>query len=187
MRSSISSVLMGMNPMLYMEHSIPDMAFYRCDNLPVNLVIPDNILFIGKDAFTLAKIETVEFPSNLMRIGETAFNLCKNLRAARLPETTEAIEKGAFEECHNLKSVEINDGLLSIGPYAFRQCVSLHDITLPSGLEYIGSGAFSGCPIKKLYYDGTIRKFNNINKAPDWNYLLRGAEIICTDGVTSIR
>ena len=135
----------------------------------VDVVVPDNVVCVGKGAFSELKgiksvvlpegveeiglaafthctrLESVVLPSTLTTIEYAAFDHCEALRRVVIPRSVKTLANSAFEYCFGLKEVLLPEGLISIGNRAFLGCVSLSSITLPSSLQMIGSSAFSYC------------------------------------------
>lgn len=119
---------------------IPEMAFWRCSNLE-NVVLPKNIKIIGKNAFSLCKINHIELPEGLERIEDNAFSVTK-LETLIIPKSMKYIGKDAISCGTTLKTivilpgceVELDNGLLhqdsGIGP--------LTDVYIPSSVTKIG-------------------------------------------------
>ena len=132
-----------------------------------NVVIPEGVQTVTRDAFYERDLTSVQFPSSLKRIGENAFSRCINLKSVDLPGSLSQLEEGAFYHCTNLqevslsdninvienfvfgycafKYIEIPDTVTEIGDHAFMECDSLERIVLPDGLKRIGGGAFDSC------------------------------------------
>ena len=80
---------------------------------------------------------------------------------------------------------EINLGakIKIIGYDSFEDYSNLQQIGLPSTLEYIGEGAFSSCTsLTKIIYDGTLEKWNSIEKAVNWYDSGSNIQLECTNG-----
>lgn len=89
----------------------------------VNLVIPDNVTYVSKWAFSKCSfIETVQFPMSL-----------------------KTIEWGAFSYCSNLKSLTIPKSVTFINNYAFHKCASLESFVLPMSVTRLGGNVLSSC------------------------------------------
>ena len=69
-------------------------------------LIPQDVLFIGEDAFSYAKLTSI-----------------------KIPNSVKSIASGAFEYCYDLANVEIGTGVAYIGYDAFRQCTALENVT----------------------------------------------------------
>ncbi len=87
-----------------------------------NTEIPNDVISIGKEAFSGCYITDVNIPGNVTQIGERA-----------------------FESCSNLTNVTISKGVENIGKAAFGGCVSLKEIWIPNSVTFIGWRAFAAC------------------------------------------
>lgn len=126
--------------------SFPEKITHICDyafaetNLSGALIIPDDVLEIGNNAFNSTLIGSVSFSPRLNRIGSNAFSSCTSLTGTlTLPET-----------------------LTYIGDQAFTSCSFTGELHLPNNLEYIGSSAFYGAG----YFVGNLRIPDKIKAVP---------------------
>ena len=109
-----------------------------------DVVIPDGIKKITKDAFCNRNLITVKFPSSLQSIGSYAFAKCESLRSVDLPDSLTQLEEGAFAFCSALENVILSQNLETIGMHAFHAC-SIRTIEIPSSVAEIGGWAFFDC------------------------------------------
>ncbi len=99
--------------------AIPEDAFNACSSLTeVNL--PDGLVEIGKTAFYLCPIESLDVPGSVQEIGEKAF----------------------YQFDSKLTSLTLHEGLLEIGASAFENA-RLTRLEIPDSVTTIGSGAFN--------------------------------------------
>lgn len=131
--------------------------------------LPQDLKFIGPDAFLFNRIAQVSFPDsligledsafddceslitiilppNLNFIGADAFNYCINLERVDLPSSIETIRERAFYSCYNLKNIDLENtqiGTLPSRTLAF--CIRLSEVMLPPSLRQIDSDAFLNC------------------------------------------
>lgn len=111
-----------------------------------NVVIPDGVTVIGKDAFKKRKcIKSVTMPSSVTEISYSAFEGCSNLESVALSDSLEKIYVNAFAYCESLASITIPKSVTKIGAYAFDMCESLKSINMLGNVEYIDDWAFSRC------------------------------------------
>lgn len=153
------------------------------------VIIPDGVTRIRRQAFCLTKISRVVFPDSLVRIEDEAFYQCKNLKEVdfgngieqlgadgkqlifsgcafeRLvfPPQIKEIGISAFSACHKLKEVVFNEGLEVIGPGAFKNCMMLREVNLPTSIRKLGKSAFVCIPNNRPYGDLHI----NMTTIPD--------------------
>lgn len=102
---------------------------------PENMVIPEGIEVIGKDAFLSKRfqhnnIKSVKFPDSLKEIEEIV-----------LPDSLLVIESQAFASCSKLKNIVFNEGLQIIEQSAFYVCKNLNNFVLPKSLRVVGDEA----------------------------------------------
>jgi len=132
-----------------------------------DVVIPEGVKEITREAFSERLIQSVKFPSTLEVIGLSAFEKCVDLKTISFPESLRELKAGAFSGCIDLQEVslpsklkvlgagafsrcpiqyiEIPEQVDEIGADAFFGCNQLQQVILPEGLKKIRSGAFSGC------------------------------------------
>ncbi|MDE6388906.1 MAG: leucine-rich repeat protein [Lachnospiraceae bacterium] len=147
--------------------AIGDGAFKAVNNV-VNMTIPDQIGFIGDEAFADASLlETITI-GNTAHIGNRAFKGCVKLATVDIRQGTQTIGKecfsgtaiqqialpvsvmeigyGAFSNCRNLSTVDLNSigRECKIDDYAFYNCSALSDIKMKDAtIVSIGDGAFA--------------------------------------------
>lgn len=84
-----------------------------------DIVIPDTVTKIVKNAFFQCDICSVTIPGNVTYIGEYAFIQCRKLTEAKLLEGVTTIGSRAFCDCGSLTEVEVPESVTEIGEYAF--------------------------------------------------------------------
>ena len=122
-----------------------------------DVVIPDEVFLIGRNAFTKSTIRSVTFHKGKLAIEESkeitdikspieaAFYGCNNLESLIIPGNIKDIPDLCFYCCKNLKKVVIKEGVCSIGRDSFSNCENLKTISLPNSLREIKESAFSLC------------------------------------------
>lgn len=116
------------------------------------VVIPDEVHTIGKDAFKNTSIKKVVFHKGIVSIEKDledspikgAFSGCDNLEEVQLAGITE-IPESTFKKCENLKTVIMKKGIAIIGKEAFSSCHKLSSVLLPNTLKRIEIWAFGWC------------------------------------------
>ncbi len=111
-----------------------------------NVIVPDSILSIGKQAFyEWSGLETISISNSVISIGDNAFSECDGLECIVIPDSVTSIGEGVFSGCENLKYVTICDSVTSIGKSAFKYCSKLKNITISKSITSIGVSMFEGC------------------------------------------
>ena len=84
----------------YLIEKNREITGYR-DNIPSDIVIPDGVTAIGKEAFRNCKrLESVVIPEGVTRINSRAFENCYNLRSVTIPLSMGDIAWDAFYDCY---------------------------------------------------------------------------------------
>lgn len=147
--------------------AIGDGAFKDVNNV-VNMTIPDQIGFIGDEAFADASLLESITIGNTEHIGNRAFKGCVKLTTVNIRQGTGTIGKecfsgtaiqqielpvsvteigyGAFANCKNLTNVNLNNigRDCKIDAYAFYNCSALTEIAMENAtIVSIGDGAFA--------------------------------------------
>lgn len=122
---------------------------YTFDGNP-NVVIPDGVRVIGKEAFTTgwhtdSPITSVVIPDSVEQIDSSAFYYCTNLTSVTLPDSITQLYSHIFFNCTSLQSINLPRGIREIPNSMFCGCRSLTKIDLPKNIISIGNYAFNGC------------------------------------------
>lgn len=90
---------------------------------PLSLLdyIPNNFL-------NYSTIKSIVIPDNIIKIGRNAFGNCTNLTNVVIGNSVVFIGEGAFNECTNLTNVIISTNVTDIGSMAFAYCDQLTNI-----------------------------------------------------------
>ena len=141
------------------------------DSCPKEIVIPEGVTYINKEAFLdNPNITKMVFPESLRKINESVLARCRNLETVVLSTKLDTIEQKAFEDCDKLKNINIpND--CEIRDRAFQSCDSLNfllvsghgtvcrgwtnntysgRVLIPQGIKIIAPKAFSNCSIGEI-------------------------------------
>ena len=114
------------------DNGYTDVDLYVNGELVTELVIPENISTIGKNAFSdIASITAIVGNENLTSIQQDAFAGCVNLRTIRNANKVTFIGDAAFACCPELKSMDVLESVITIGADAFFECTSLTSVEIP--------------------------------------------------------
>lgn len=105
------------------------------------IIVPTTLKAIGKSAFANSNITKFDFPENLIYIGINAFNSSK-LENVVLYDNVEKIGKSAFAFCKNLKSAKLGKKITSI-PASLFELSSLSEFNFEDWMTKIEYRAFA--------------------------------------------
>ena len=114
------------------------------EELPINIILPQNLTKIGNECFEGALIRQIAIPNTVTEIGDRAFYYCEHLASITLPLSLQKISDRVFARCTSLTSITIPAAVTEIGVDAFAGS-GLTSITIPSTVTVLGSGAFASC------------------------------------------
>lgn len=122
-----------------------------------NVVLNDDLEFIGEGAFFKSAVTQIQFPASLKEIGSHAFEDCDKLEKADLSRSqlTEIAESSFWGS--GIKTIDLPDRLTHIGSQAFLQTTRLQTITLPTTVVYIGNEAFRESGIRTIQLSNAIQ------------------------------
>lgn len=121
-----------------------------------NVIIPEGVYEISKDAFSETDIESVHFSKSVEVIDDSAFWLCKNLKRVTFDENSKLTTVGeyAFCSCQTLEGIILPQGVTTIYSYAFMDCEEIEEFTVPSGVTLMKACIFEECfKLKKITVD----------------------------------
>ena len=114
------------------------------EELPINIILPQNLTKISTNCFQGAQIKQITIPDTVTEIGSHAFYNCDLLASIRLPLGIQKISDDMFTYCRSLTAITIPAAVTEIGLDAFMSS-GITTITIPSTVTTLGSGAFRYC------------------------------------------
>ena len=117
-----------------------------------DVIIPDSVSTIGKEAFRGLSITSVVIPSSVVHIKDYAFCDCINLQSIAIPNSISKISPYTFKGCISLKNVAIPDSVTSIASFAFDGCTQLSEVIIPDSVMDIHLYAFRGCKNTRIIW-----------------------------------
>ena len=132
---------------------IGEFAFAECNNLMVEISLPQSLKVIGRDAFYHSAISgNLALPDELESIGEWAFLGCSNLNGSlTIPSRVKVINYWTFGGCGFTGTLTLPDGLVEIGELAFAGTNFKGELNIPSTVATIGNSAF-----ERNLFNGTL-------------------------------
>ncbi len=117
-------------------------AFFNCSSFTQDLTDQDNLITIGKAAFSGSAINSITFAKGLLTIGDSAFENCTALTkiTASSLNKLDTIGDYAFKNT-GISSITVRPTVTSIGEGAFSNCKNLESVKLSRDIEYIGKDA----------------------------------------------
>lgn len=106
------------------------------------VVIPENVREIGRNAFAGTNIQKVTLPDSVLIIQNWAFSACSKLEQVVLMGGLKTIGSYAFNGCVKLSQINLTESINSIGLRAFHDCESLPNNVLPNKFIAQGSEIF---------------------------------------------
>lgn len=116
---------------------ISDYAFYEAGIK--QLILPENVNFVGTEVFAGTDIETTDIPENFT-LNSAMFEKCQKLHSINLLGSHITIPERCFCNCINLTEIDITKTAL-IKDEAFRGCQNLSVSTIPAD-TLVAVGAF---------------------------------------------
>ena len=114
------------------------------EELPINIILPQNLTKIEIACFEGAWIKQITIPDTVTEIEDNAFAFCQQLESITLPPGIQKISNRMLLGCISLTSITIPASVTDIASRAFASS-GLTSITIPSTVTTLGSDAFYNC------------------------------------------
>ena len=146
---------------------IGEAAFAGCENLSI-IHFGDSSIRIGKYAFSGCAIKEIVIPNNIISIGQNAFNCGEltsltinsndvmknslvvkdvfgpNIKSCIIGDSVTLLCRNLFLECSNLSSLKLPKEIERIEEMVIYGCEKLKCFTIPDSVKYIHYNAFHG-------------------------------------------
>ncbi len=166
--------------------SIGEYAFMQCSSL-TNIIIPNNITKIGRNAFEQTGLTNIIIPSGITSINDEVFKYCKHLTNITLTNSIISIGEYAFYDCDRLSQIIIPDRVTSIGKSAFGGCDNLTSVviqsTTPPTLE---TDLFYGNEYRIYVPDSLVEAYKTASSWETYSSKIRAIKVCGVSGETSI-
>ncbi|KXX68047.1 InlB B-repeat-containing protein [Flammeovirga sp. SJP92] len=139
---------------------IGNFAFHE-NNIRGELFLPENIDFIGEEAFRYNNIELIQLPYNISRIDNNCFADNNLSDTIEIPSNITSIGYGAFRN-NNITKVIFPDYFFHVGNYVFTGN-PIEEIVMPNNYFHIEEYSFhlgdvsSNYYFEGWYYDGSFQ------------------------------
>ena len=161
--------------------SIGDYAFYGCDNLIGELVIPNSVTNIGYSVFYGCRnLAGVSIGDGVTVVSNAAFYDCRNLSQVTLGKNIETIEMYNFDRWA-VSSVTFNMNTVKDW---FREFPEITEVHFGDNVQTITGGAFAHCDIDSVHIPAGVTSIEDY--AFSWNQHLRKVTVAPENSVYHI-
>ena len=174
------------NGALYAENNL---LLYAAGSRESEFIVPEGVEYLFAGAFDSASnLKKVTIASTVKRISDfcfygctqleevfikegaleeiysSAFMDCYKLNVINLPSTVSIIERSVFSECYSLNEIILPEGLKEISEDIFWGCKQLTTVGIPASVTTIKSDAFIWTNVKNIYFAGSEKEWEQIDK-----------------------
>ena len=161
--------------------SIGDYAFYGCDNLIGELVIPNSVTNIGYSVFYGCRnLAGVSIGDGVTVVSNATFYDCRNLSQVTLGKNIETIEMYNFDRWA-VSSVTFNMNTVKDW---FRDFPEITEVHFGDNVQTITGGAFAHCDIDSVHIPAGVTSIEDY--AFSWNQHLRKVTVAPENSVYHI-
>lgn len=127
------------------------------EELPINIILPQNLTKIGNSCFEGAQIKQITIPDTVTEIKDGAFSYCEQLASITLPLGLQKISDRVFAQCTSLTSITIPAAVTMLGSDAFQGCESLTSMDIQANVTEIPDRFAVECPLTSLTLPNTLQ------------------------------
>lgn len=98
--------------------------------------IADYRLFLNE-----VEVTNLVIPNDITYVRKNAFSGCKSISKLSVHNNVTGIDDYAFYKCPNLKTIDFGNNISTIGEYCFCMCSSIEELALPKSLKTLKIGA----------------------------------------------
>ena len=131
------------------------------EELPINIILPQNLTKIGISCFEGAPIKQITIPDTVTEIEYGAFSYCKQLASITLPLGLQKISDRVFAQCTSLTSITIPAAVTMLGSEAFQGCESLAYMDIQANATVIPDSFAEGCQLTELTIPASVASIGN--------------------------
>lgn len=131
------------------------------EELPVNIILPQNLTKIEMSCFAGAWIKQITIPDTVTEIGDRAFSYCDQLASITLPLGLQKISNRVFAQCTSLTSITIPAAVTMLGSEVFQGCQSLAYMDIQANATVIPDGFAVECPLTELTIPASVESIGN--------------------------
>lgn len=146
---------------IQLPDSVERIDTYGLYGVNAPLSIPQNLKWIGDEAFTQVPLTKAVLPEGQTHIGNKAFNNCRSLVTASISESVTEYGSNIFLYCTDLTYVGLPGSLTEIPENMLWGTTALKRIQIPEGVTKIGIGASYGSGIEKLTISSSVKEIGD--------------------------
>ena len=135
-------------------------SVFMGNNTIRSVVIPDNIISIGNDAFRNSSIVSVTIQGN-PTLGTYIFRNCQSLNDFDFGTEIQVLGTGMFNSDEALLTVEIPNSVTTILG-SFNYCKNLSGVIIPSSVTTLSGNAFTNTAISSIVIPSSVTTISNM-------------------------
>jgi len=139
---------------------IGDKAFEKCQSLSADVLLPETLTYLGKEAFKETKITSVSLPSNFESLADGAFTSCHELATVNFSKNLKYIGNETFSGCNGFKNFKIPDTVEKFGKDAFSY-TKFVELVIPKAMTVISDDSFQFATIEEIIFHPGVKRIGN--------------------------